>query len=81
MTTHFWSTIKDMTNSYNKTLIRNIDHDNRPVTPLRMIADIVNRHYNDKIDKIRQNFKKHRLTHIDLLKKIVLRFKTTSSIH
>ena len=80
MTTHFWSTIKDMTNSYNKTPPRYIDYDNRPVTLLRKIDDIANRHYIDKIDKIRQNFKKHRLTHIDLLKMIVLRPKTTFSI-
>ena len=72
-----WSTIKDMTNSCNKTPPRHIDHDNRPVTSLRKIADIANRHYIDKIDKIRQNFKKHRLTHIDLLKMIVPRPKTT----
>ena len=36
-----WSTIRDMKNSYNKTLLRHIDHDIRPVTSLRMIADIV----------------------------------------
>ena len=58
MTTHFWSTIKDMRNSYNKTPPRYIDYDNRPVTLLRKIDDIANRHYIDKIDKIRQNFKK-----------------------
>ena len=52
------STIKDMTNSYNKTPPRYIDYDNRPVTLLRKIDDIANRHYIDKIDKIRQNFKK-----------------------
>ena len=37
-----WSTIKDMTNSCNKTPPRHIDHDNRPVTSLRKIADIAN---------------------------------------
>ena len=49
------STIKDMTNSYNKTPPRYIDYDNRPVTLLRQIHDIANSHYIDKIDKIRQN--------------------------
>ena len=72
-----WSTVKDMTNSCNKTPPRHIDHDNRQVTLLRKIADKANRHYIDKIDRIRQNFKKHRLTHIDLLKMIVLQPKTT----
>ena len=42
MTTHFWSTIKDMTNSYNKTPPRYIDYDNRPMTLLR-IDDIADR--------------------------------------
>ena len=42
MTTHFWSTIKDMTNSYNKTPPRYFDYDNRPVTLLR-IDDIADR--------------------------------------
>ena len=51
-----WSTIKDMTNKCNKIPPRYIDHNNRQVTLLRQIADIANRHYIDKIDKIRQNF-------------------------
>ena len=52
-----WSTIKDMTDSCNKTPPRNIDHDNRQVTSIRQIANIADRHYIDKIDKIRQNLK------------------------
>ena len=51
MTTHFWSTVKDMTNSYNKTPPRYIDYDNRPVTLLRKIDDIANRHYIDKLTR------------------------------
>ena len=42
MTRHFWSTIKDMTNSYNQTPPRYFDYGNRPVTLLR-IDDIVDR--------------------------------------
>ena len=71
-----WATIKDMTNKSNKTPPRHIDHNNRQVTSLRQIADIANRHYIDKIDKIRRNFKKHRLTHMDILKMIIPRPKT-----
>ena len=71
------TTVKDMTDSYNKTPPRHIDHDNRPMTSLRQIANIANRHYIDKIDKIRKNFKKHKMTHIDLLKMIIPRPKST----
>lgn len=66
-----------MTDSCNKTPPRHIDHDNRSVTSLRQIANIANRHYIDKIDKIRKNYKKHRLTHIDLLKVIIPRPTST----
>ena len=72
-----WTTIKDMTDSSNKTPPRHINHNNRPVTSLRKIANIANRHYIDKIDKIRNNFKQHRLTHIDLLKMIILQPTST----
>ena len=54
-----WTTIKDMTDSSNKTPPRHINHDNRPVTSLRRIANIANRHYIDKIDKIRNDFKQY----------------------
>ena len=67
-----WSTVKDMTNNSNRTPPRHIDHNNRQVTSLRQIADIANRLYIDKIDKIRQNFNRHRLTHMDILKMIIL---------
>ena len=40
-----------MKNSYSKTPPRYFDYDNRPVTLLRKIDDIANRHYIDKIDK------------------------------
>lgn len=50
-----WSTIKDMTDSSNKTPPRTIVHDNKLVTSPRQIANIANRHYIDKIDKIRKN--------------------------
>ena len=66
-----WTTVKDMTDSCNKTPPRNIDHDNIPVTTLRQIANIANRNYIDKIDKVRKDFKRQRLTHIDVLKMIV----------
>ena len=39
-----WTTVKDMTDSCNKTPPRHIDHDNRPVISLRQIANIANRH-------------------------------------
>ena len=74
-----WSTIKDMTDSCNKTPPRNIDHDNRQVTSIRQIDDIANRHYIDKIDKIRKDFTRHKLTHIDIVKMIVP--KPTSKFH
>ena len=47
MTTNFWSIIKDMTKSYNKTLPRYFDYDKRPMTLLR-IDDIADRQ--DKIE-------------------------------
>lgn len=72
-----WTTVKDMTDSYNKTPPRNIYHDNKLVTSLRQIANIANRHYIDKIDKIRRDFKKHRLTHIDILQMIIPKLKST----
>ena len=75
-----WSTIKDMTNSNNKTPPRHIDHNNRQVTLLRQMADMANRHYIDKIDRIRQNFNRHRLTQMDILKMIVI-YTTVKMVH
>ena len=50
------TTVKGMTDKCNKTPPRTIDHDNGLVTSIRQITNIANKHYIQKIDKIRQNF-------------------------
>ena len=75
-----WTTLKNLTNNKGQQQPATILHNNNFISSPRALANLANTHYVDKVNKIRQAFKKLTLNPIHILSTLIPRQQHTLTI-
>ncbi len=75
-----WRTLQTLTKTNKQQTPKQIIHDNKLVTSPKLLANIANKHYIDKIQHIRDNLTKYTLDPINILKILIPRTTQTLTI-